>query len=221
MTEQEYIRQLEQVIARFLQPLRDIPFPIVIRALYGFEVLSFDQNERRNRELLKMLIQAAEISGRRAHQEGIFARRPNEAGNKVEPYVKEALREIGLNADTPRTRSGRRKTAGYPDLEIRDRWERVIYLDCKTYTARTREQTFRTFYFSPSPDPKITQNAYHLLLTFELREIQRRQRRCFVPVHWEIYTLEDLRGQIKHEFNANNRQLYHPEALLAEGEIRR
>ena len=93
MTEQEYIRQLEQVIARFLQPLRDIPFPIVIRALYGFEVLSFDQNERRNRGLLKMLIQAAEISGRRAHQEGIFARRPNEAGNKIEPYVKE-LAEI-------------------------------------------------------------------------------------------------------------------------------
>ncbi len=42
---------------------------------------------------------------------------------------------------------------------------------------------------------------------------------AFVPIAWEIYTLDKLLVQVKHEFNASNRDLYRPEALIAEGKI--
>ena len=37
---------------------------------------------------------------------------------------------------------------------------------------------------------------------------------------WQIYTLDKLLVQVKHEFNASNRELYTKEALLARGIIK-
>jgi len=39
------------------------------------------------------------------------------------------------------------------------------------------------------------------------------------PIHWKLYTLEKMLVQVKHEFNASNKGMYQPEALLAEGGI--
>lgn len=216
---QEYIRQLEQTLAKFLQPLKGIPFPIAIKAIRDCKVLSFDPSLRENKKLLNPLCKAAQIAGERAFQEGIFTARPNEAGNHIEPFVIDALREVGLKADKPVSRSGRKKAAGYPDIEIEDQNGRIIYMDCKTYNVKTREQNFRTFYFSPSDDPKITKDAFHLLMSFQLNTAKRKNKRAFVPISWEIYTLDKLLVQVKHEFNASNRELYTSEALLARGKI--
>ena len=41
----------------------------------------------------------------------------------------------------------------------------------------------------------------------------------FIPISWQIYTLDKLLIQVKHEFNASNRELYAKEALLAQGRI--
>jgi hypothetical protein len=213
----EYIKQLEDVITRFLEPVKEIPFPIVIKVLTGCKVLAFDS--KKDEELLKRLSKAAESACKNAFQEGIFTARPNEAGNRIEPYVVEALKSVGLEAGKPTSKSGKKKLAGYPDIQIDDELGRRIYLECKTYSAGTKEQSFRTFYFSPSKDPKITKDAFHLLISFKLDTGERKSRRAFIPISWQIYDLYKLRIQVKHEFNASNRDLYTKEALLAEGII--
>jgi len=220
MSDQEqYIRQLEEAIGRFLEPLRGVPFPIAIKALTGFEVLAFDPSLERNKILVEQLSKAAQLGGQKAYQEGIFAARPNEAGNHIEPFVVAAFRQVGLKADKPISKSGKRKAVGYPDIQIEDENGRAVYLDCKTYNTLTKDQSFRTFYFSPSGDPKITRDAFHLLMSFELDTAERKGQRAFIPISWQIYTLDKLLVQVKHEFNASNKDLYTKEALLAQGRI--
>ncbi len=216
---EEYIKQLEAIISKFLEPLKGIPYTVAIKVLTGCEVLYFDLSNKDNQELLKLLETAAQIAGNEAYKQGIFTKRPNEAGNHIEPFVISALRKVGLKADKPRTKSGKIKVTGYPDIEIIDKHGRTIYLDCKTYNTATKDQSFRTFYFSPSKDPKITKSAFHMLLSFELTREERNGQTAFVPVSWQLYTLEKLRVQVKHEFNASNRDLYKPEFLLASGRI--
>lgn len=218
--QKEYIKQLEQAISRFLEPLKGIPFPVAIKSLTGFKVLAFDISIDHNKKLLEQLSKAAKIGGQKAYQEGIFAARPNEAGNHIEPFVIEALRHVGLEADKPISKSGKKKAAGYPDIQIEDKEGIIIYLDCKTFNTLTKDQSFRTFYFSPSKDPKITKDAFHLLMSFELDIDERKGERAFIPISWQIYTLDKLLIQIKHEFNASNKDLYTKEALLAQGRIR-
>jgi hypothetical protein len=218
--QEEYIKQLEQAISSFLEPLKGIPFPLAIKALTGFKVLTFEPSVEQNKKLLDQLNKAAQLGGKKAHDVGIFTARPNEAGNHIEPFVIDALRYVGLKADKPIAKSGKRKAAGYPDIQIEDEWGGTIYLDCKTYNTLTKDQTFRTFYFSPSKDPKITKDAFHLLMSFELNTAEREGRRAFIPISWQIYTLDKLLIQVKHEFNASNKDLYTKEALLAQGEIK-
>lgn len=216
---EEYIRQLEQTINKFLEPLKGIPFPVAIKAISGFKVLAFDASIDENKKLLSQLSKAAQIGGKNAFDEGIITARPNEAGNRIEPFIVKALKQVGLTAGKPLSKSGKKKTAGYPDIQIENNEGRTIYLDCKTYNTLTKDQTFRTFYFSPSKDPKITKDAFHLLMSFELDVADRKGKRAFVPISWQIYTLDKLLIQVKHEFNASNKELYTKEALLAHGKI--
>jgi len=216
---EEYIKQLELIISKFLEPLKDIPYSTAIKALTGCEVLHFDLSNSDNQQLLELLKTAAQTACDEAYKYGIFTQRPNEAGNHIESFVVSALRKSGLIADKPRTKKGKIKVTGYPDIEVKDKQNRTVYLDCKTYNRTTKTQSFRTFYFSPSKDPKITKNAFHLLLSFELTREKRKGQEAFVPISWQLYTLENLKVQIKHEFNASNKDLYKREFLLAEGKI--
>ena len=215
----DYVRQLEETIGKFLEPLTAIPFTLAIKALTGFEVLNFDPSLDENKKLLERLSNAAQLGGQKAFQQGIFTARPNEAGNHIEPFVVDALRHVGLKADKPVSKSGKKKAAGYPDIQIEDERGRTVYLDCKTYSTLTKDQTFRTFYFSPSGDPKITREAFHLLMGFELDISEREGKRAFIPISWQIYTFDKLLIRVKHEFNASNRELYTREALLSQGRI--
>jgi len=215
----EYIKQLEETINKFLEPLKGIPFPVAIKAISGFKVLAFDKSIDQNKKLLDQLSKAAQIGGRNAYEEGIITARPNEAGNRIEPFIVKALKQVGLTAGKPLSKSGKKKAAGYPDIQIEDNEGKTIYLDCKTYNTLTKNQSFRTFYFSPSKDPKITRDAFHLLMSFELDIADRKGKRAFVPISWQIYTLDKLLIQVKHEFNASNKELYTKEALLAQGKI--
>ena len=218
---ESYIRQLEDTIAKFLSPLKGIPFPIAIKALTGYKVLTFNLSLNENKRLIEQLSKAAQLGGQKAFLDGIFTARPNEAGNHIEPFIVKALREVGFKADKPISKSGKRKAAGYPDIQIEDKNGSIVYLDCKTYNTLTKDQSFRTFYFSPSEDPKITRDAFHLLMSFELDTGKRKGKSAFIPISWQIYTLDKLLIQIKHEFNASNKDLYAKEALLAQGIIRK
>lgn len=209
---ERYIQELEDTIKKFLEPIKGVPYPIVIKALTGYQVFKF--NSVHNEKYLSLLIKASKLAGFNAAKYGIEAKRPNEAGNKIEPYVIEALNKVGINANKPQTASGKLKATGYPDIEMK--YDNIYsYLDCKTFAPESKDSSFRAFYLSPSKDPKITRNAYHFILSYELIY----KSNLYYPVSWHLYDLYGLSVQVKYEFNASNRELYSEKLLLAEGKI--
>lgn len=217
--DEKYVKDLEDTLQKFMVPLKDIPFSVVVKVLSGFSVIPFDKKSQENKTLLNKLIKAMQKATENANATGIFTNRPNEVGNHIEPFVRDALNEVGMEAIIPTTKNGKHKATGYPDIAIKDSDGRVTYLECKTYNLRSEESSFRTFYFQPSEEFKITSDAIHLLVGFEIKVETRSGKDAFVPISWHLYTLDKLKVQVKHEFNASNKQLYTTETLLAEGKI--
>ncbi len=136
----------------------------------------------------------------------------------MELFVKAALKEAHLTARTPVTTEGNAQTTGYPDVEILS--DPPCYIELKTYSASTANTTQRSFYYSPSEHPKVTRDALHLLLAYELERAERDGKTAFIPTHWKLITLQDLEVDLKFEFNQSNRGLYGKDAnraLLSEG----
>lgn len=223
MEDQDYIKDLEKIAKIITQPLKNLPFSTVIRLLSGCKVLKFTPHDSDRVSLLSKLKSAAELAGREAFKIGIFAKRPNEAGNKIEPFVKEALRQTGLIADTPVAKNGKKKSTGYPDIQITYGNGLTAYLECKTYNIKNINTSQRAFNFSPSKNFKVTKDALHLMLSYQLIQEERDDKSAYVPVHWKILTLDSLTVDLKHEFNQSNVKMYgkksEPKAILAEGKI--
>ncbi|MBU4331642.1 hypothetical protein KKD19_01305 [Patescibacteria group bacterium] len=223
MNEQkEYIEGLEDTISQFLKPLKNIPFKIAIKAISGCKVIPFNKGDSKDQQLLKDLIKATKVATKNANQMGIFASRANEVGNHIEPFMIGALNKVGLKADRPRTKESKKKAVGYPDIFIEDKDGRPNYIECKTYNEKNYQTTQRSFYFSPaerSTDFKIIYDARHIIVSFKIEPVKRGGKNAFVPVYWKIFSPDNLIGQIKHEFNSTNKQMYTKEALLAEGGI--
>ncbi len=205
-------------LAELTKPAKQIPFKEVMLATTGRNILDFDTNNAAHREFFQRLSTAANLALTNARTAGLFAARANEAGNQMETFIKAALKEAGLTARTPVAANGRAQTTGYPDVEIVGAVP--AYLELKTYSATTVNTTQRSFYFSPSANPKVTRDALHLLLAYELEQIQVKNRTAFRPVRWKLVTLQDLAVDLKFEFNQSNRGLYGKDAakaLLSEG----
>src|SRR5207245_7664489 len=130
-------------LAETLKPSKNVPFKSVIHATTGQRLIEFDTNKSAHVELRNLIAKAATAGGKRASAAGIFSARANEAGNTMEPYVRTALREVGLSARIPLTTAGNAQAAGYPDIEITGK--PPCYLELKTYNAATANTTQRSF----------------------------------------------------------------------------
>ena len=219
MNTKEYIQQLEETLSKFLTPLKDIPFSIAVKAISRHKVLAFQKDEEKDKKLLELLTAAMSEATKTAYKIGTQSARANEVGNHIEPFVKEAINKVGLQADTPKNSKGKKQATGYPDIFIEDSFGRSTYLECKTYNAKSIGTSLRSFYFQPSANPKIIFDARHLMVSFKIIEEQKNGGKIFVPVLRKLYSLEKLKVQVKHEFNASNKEIYQPETLLAEGKI--
>jgi len=215
----DYIRNLENVIKQMLIPLKNIPFNLVIEALTGHKVIPFDSSNKEDKELLEVLKQAIVEAGKEINKQGITSKRPNEVGNYIEEFVRDGLNKFGLKADVPAGKSGRKKSAGYPDLLIYHK-NKPYYIECKTYNIDNIATTQRSFYFSPSDDFKVTRNTHHFVFSYEICiDNKTGKYKC---CHWRIISLENLSVDIKNEFNSDNKRLYSSDGgakLLAEGKI--
>jgi len=94
-------KELEGVIDQMLKPLKGLSFNIVIEGLSGFKVIPFDKNDYKNKSVLEKLKNVAKIAEQKINKKGILRPRPNEVGNDIEPFVKDALNEIEYKANTP------------------------------------------------------------------------------------------------------------------------
>jgi len=217
MSEKEYIRELESFLKKMMEPIKDLPFSILINGLYGHKVLPFEVNDEQVKTVIPKLKEACLLACKNAFEKGIIAKRINEVGNYIEPFVLKALNAVGFKADRPLTKNGIHQSTGYPDIYFESENGLSFYFECKTYNKKSIDTTFRSFYVSPSKNPKIIKDAYHLMIGFEIVKEQRGSNEVYVPIHWKLYSLEGLRGQIKHEFNASNKDLYSLDTLIAEG----
>lgn len=206
-------------LADLTQPAKQIPFKDVIFATTQHRVISFDTNNAAHRDLFARISVAAGIALTNARAAGLFSTRANEAGNHMEAFVKAALREVQLTAHTPVSQSGEMQATGYPDVAIDGAVP--CYVELKTYNAATVDTTQRSFYYSPSTNSKVTKDALHLLLAYELEREEANNRTSFRPVRWKLITLENLQVDLKFEFNQSNRGLYGTgsrKALLGESQ---
>jgi hypothetical protein len=217
----ERIEHLEGVIAQFLRPVRGIPFNIIVRALSGRQLLRFERRQPDDAALLTSLKRAIKVCARDLRDRPIRRPRPNEVGNDVESYVLAALNAGGLQAERPRSAGGKSKAAGYPDLLILDGANRPSYLECKIFGYGKPDSTFRSFYLSPSDTFKVSRDARHLLLAFgmEAKAIEGSRDSIYMPRSFKLIDLHDLLCDVKYEFNSDNRRLYSPAMVIAQGEI--
>jgi len=220
MNNKQYIENLENIIKQMLKPLRGIPFKLVIKGISGHTITPFNNRDNKDMSVLKKLIRVATVSGNNVNKVGIRRTRPNEVGNDIEPFVKKALNLIGYKAGVPLTGKGKKKSMGYPDIQFIDEYKRLNYLECKTYNIENVDTTQRSFYLSPSDEFKITSDAHHFLISFEIyvsgTEGKNNIYKC---KSWKILTLDNLQTDVKYEFNADNSRLYSKELILAEGAL--
>lgn len=213
-SQEKYIKELENIIKQMLKPIRNIPFGVVIRAMTGFEVIPFDKTDKNDKLLLKNLSKATKIAAQEVVKKGGIKRpRPNEVGNDLEPFMESALKSVGYSdADKPKGKSGKGKSAGYPDREFTDNG-RTVYLEVKSFAKATNSNsTLRSFYLSPSDDFKVNKNALHLLIAFEVV----KENDAYYVSGWKIVTVDKLFVDVKYEFNSDNKRLYAESAVLAE-----
>jgi hypothetical protein len=220
--DEDYVRNLERIIQGMLTPLRDIPFPLVIKAISGQQVIPFDHNNSQDIELLDLIEKSVIDAGSSMIIDGVYAKRVNEIGNAIEPFVRQSLVKFNLKADTPIDRNGRKQSTGYPDLSISFRGI-THYVECKTYNKETESTSQRSFYLSPSDKFKVTENGHHFLVSFEMERLGTMSSKGdrYKPLHWRILSLEKLLVSVKYEFNTDNRELYGAGKglILREGQI--
>jgi len=222
VADKNYIIRLENVIKQMLKPLKGIPFNLVIESMTGQKVISFDLKNSEHKDVLGLLKQAALQTGKAINKTGILRPRPNEVGNDIELFVKNALTDLNLNADVPTVSSGNKKSTGYPDILF---WFNRVpyYLECKTYNAENIATTQRSFYFSPSDEFKVIYDAVHFLMSFEIYVAGEKGRNhIYKCKHYKILSLESLSLDVKYEFNSDNKRMYSGEdgtIILDEGEI--
>lgn len=90
------------------------------------------------------------------------------------------------------------------------------YLEVKVSREQNIEQgSARNFFFQPTANTKIIYSARHLLAGFAVREISEKK---WILVNWKLVDLWFLRVKLKPEYNADNLEIYRPEAILVKGD---
>ena len=201
--------------------LREIPFAEVILDTTGKHVLAVDVKNETDQRVIKQMSAACDETMRRMNAADGPIHRVGRI-NEVSTYFEDTLRELlnstpGLSCDFPHTAQDRVMRSGYPDLRIVDvASKRVFYLDAKLYAARSRDSSFRTFYFEPKiATNKVRDDAVHFIVGFEHEPRGKNGRWKFT--RWDLVDLARFKVKLKAEFQGSNHDMYHPEAIVASG----
>ena len=198
--------------------LREIPFSEVIFDATRKRVIAVDKESETDQRVIKQIAAVLDevvrrMNGPDSRIQGIA--RINEVSSHFEDLMRDLLNKTpGLSCDIPHTAAGGTQRSGYPDLRLVDtQTKRVFYLDPKLYAVGSRESSFRTFYFEPKvATNKVLDDAVHFIVGFE-HEKRIGDRWSFT--RWDLVDLAQFKVRLKAEFQASNRDLYRPEAIVA------
>jgi hypothetical protein len=216
MIDNNYVQKLEHVIKQMLTPLKGIPFPLIIESICDKKVIKYDPGNVEHLSVLNTLIEVAKWTCEEINKKGIIRTRANEVGNDIEEFVIDSLVKYKLQAYKPKTMSGKVKSTGYPDIEFKTPDGTNHYIECKTYSESTISSSMRSFYLSPSEDFKVTHDAIHFIIGFE---IYKENNNIYKTKGWKILDAFEVECDVKYEFNSDNLRLYRPHMILAEGII--
>jgi len=229
MSDKSYYKEIENILRQILQPIEEISFSTFVRVISGCRIIPINLAKDDDKELINdlakaciMVLKNIKKTGGIRTVDGKIPKRVNEVGNHIEHYVKKALNQYGY-AITPKTKSNKQKSTGYPDIEFWYRGKkegnrRIVYIEVKTFDERNINSSHRTFYASPSKDEegiKIKFDAPHLCLSFKIGKINDN----YYASGFKIIDLSKLKGGIKREFNASNRDLYKKDLILYEKDL--
>ncbi|MEJ5284785.1 MAG: hypothetical protein WHS77_07000 [Brevinematales bacterium] len=185
--------------------------------------MSFDFSNKEHKKVLDFLKKVAVNAGKEINRNGILRPRPNEVGNDIEKYVMEELKNLKLKPEIPEGKNGNKKTTGYPDIIFFYK-EKPYYLECKTYNVKNLSTTQRSFYLSPSYEFKVTEDAVHFILSYEIYVSgEKKGNHIYKCNRYKILSIESLSLDVKYEFNSDNNRMYSGEdgaKILADEEIK-
>ena len=204
--------------------LRGVPFSEVIFDTTGKKVLRFDSSNPVDQHVAKALSAACDETMKRLNAPGSAIQNINRI-NEVSSHFEDTLRELlnatpDLRCDFPLTAEGKVQRSGYPDLRIVNmESKRVFYLDPKLYAAGSPDSNFRTFYFEPKKGTnKVLDDAVHFIVGFEHEPREGRfAKTMWKFTRWNLVDLSQFKVKLKAEFQASNRDMYRPEAIVATG----
>ena len=211
------LQPLVSTLMQSEQDLASVPFADVVKAATGKQVLPLHPTNAVDAELLAKIghaLDAVLLKMNTPEKAAQQKRRINEMSALFEDAIKDALNTVeGFDCDFPRLASGGHQRSGYPDLRLVDKKSgRILYLDPKLFERGSRASTLRTFYYEPKqPTNKILDDAHHLVVGFEH---DGKADGAWKFLGWELVDLSAFRVKLKAEFQASNRDLYKPEAVV-------
>jgi len=193
----------------------DLPVGIAIEGITGFKVIPLDDSKE-DRELVEKLCRAARELIKLSQEKPIRTSRVNELGNNIEEPLLNACNAVGLSATWPKSATGTGGRSGYPDIAIDIDGDRPTYLEAKVVGEGKEKSTFRSFYLSPSENPKVCVDARHLLLAFkhdrQLDASDGSER--YRLTRFMLVDLSRVKGKIKFEYQSSNKDMYMGKAVI-------
>ena len=216
----ERMKEYQEIIKEILSAFERVSFPVIVESSTGYKVLSIDKE--RDADLIEDLSTIARIITNRYHKIPITRDiyklvigkepktfRPNEVGRILEYEIYNTPGNFKVIS-----RVQPLKQVGYPDVKIVEKTGRVSFVDIKA-TTRPNVGSPRDFYYSTKEKTleKINSDGFHLLLGFIIKETDPEE---FITIGWKLVDLSKIKVSIKAEFNADNLEIYKPDAIIKE-----
>lgn len=198
---------------------RQFPFPDVVSAATGKQVIPFQPDNAAHIMVKEAVSQAADqtlLALNQSDSPTNKLRRINEASRFFEDLLLKHLNtHSSISCEVPTNQQGRKQRSGYPDLLIThtatDGTATYFYLDPKLYEKKSRSSSLRTFYYEPrTRTHKILHDATHLLIGIS----HDGNDGAWTFTGWETADLSAFSVRLKAEFQASNKDIYRPHTII-------
>ncbi len=220
------LEEYRRIVQKILEAFNNVPFPIIVEVATNKKVVPIDIHKNEDKFLIRDLATLADIIVLEFNKDPIDKSKYGEIRGKVPKNFRPNEVSIYLEYVFPKIFNENKDKfkviknvehltkTGYPDEKVTDVYGRTTFIEIKA-TTRPNEGSPRDFFFTPleNTKDKISDNGRHILLGFVIKEVEPK---VFKTVGWKIVDLSKIYVSMKPEFNADNRELYKNDALIAE-----
>ncbi len=193
--------RLEGILAQILKRFSYTPFEVFIRSWFSHRVFQFDPEK--NEGLFEILKILGERTCASTADSPIESTESDEVGNELRAYVKDAAKLLTLDID-------QLNGSGYPDLMLQYN-DSTAYIKVKSFDQDSANSKLRSFSVSPSSKARVTSDGFHLIIGFEVEQVQKRQYRA---TGFHLADAYGLDCSMNVEASSNNAIMYSDKQVL-------